>query len=71
MRGLSALELHGLTDMIARPDHHADDDDPIAEAWDACAERGLAAYRDDGEVEYWEVNDLGRLALRVHQAVNQ
>lgn len=72
MRGLSELELEGLTNMLAAPGYTAVDDvDPLVRAWDACVERGVASYTDDGEWETWTINDLGRLALRVHQAVNQ
>jgi hypothetical protein len=69
MRGLSEVELRGLVHMSASPDYEAADGDPLKQCWDACVERGLAVYADDGEWETWTINDLGRLALRVHHAV--
>lgn len=72
MRGLSPLELQGLTHMVDDPDYDAcgNNDDPFIAAWDACVDRGLATYWvDDEEVARWDINDLGRLALRVHEAV--
>jgi hypothetical protein len=72
MRGLSELELRGLTNMVEDPDYDAcgNDDDPLIPAWNSCVDRGLAAYWIDGEAaERWDINDLGRLALRVHHAV--
>lgn len=71
MRGLSELELRGLVDLIHAPDYTVEPDDPIIGAWQACLDRGLATCVDHGDGYLsWDPNDLGRLALRVHQAVN-
>lgn len=70
MRGLSELELRGLVNLATEPDYTAEDDDPLIDAWIACVDRGVATYYDQNGWRYCNANDLGRLALRVHQAVN-
>lgn len=71
MRGLSALELRELVELIDESEYTVEFDDPIVASWQACFDRGLAtcALEDDGCLR-WDANDLGRLALRVHQAAN-
>lgn len=68
MRALSPMEIEGLVD-LSGPDGLVDEDDPIEEAWNACVGRGLATYRENASGRFWDINDLGRLALRVHLAV--
>lgn len=72
MRSLSPTELNALVNMATDPDYVIRrDDDPILDGCRACHDRGLTSYRFDGLDEYWDINDLGRLALRVHAVAAQ
>lgn len=72
MRSLSPIELAALVNMASFPDYDAADDDPLEPGWNACVERGLATYTVTYDVEWttrtWQINDLGRLALRIHSS---